>query len=46
MRKRIDPALRRHQDYLRLKALRTAKTYEARLKSLRRMAVKRVLGLA
>lgn len=45
MRKRIDPALRRHQDYLRLKALRTAKTYETRLKSLRRKEVKRVLGL-
>ena len=45
MRRRIDPARRRHQDYLRLKALRTARVYEARLKSLRRREVRRVLAL-
>lgn len=32
-------------DYLRLKALNTARVYEARLKALRRREVKRVLGL-
>lgn len=44
-RRHIDPALRRHMDYLRLKALRTARVYEARLKALRRREVRRVLAL-
>lgn len=45
MRKTIDPARRRHQDYLRIKALRAARVYETRLKTLRRKEVKRVLNL-
>lgn len=45
MRRRIDPAVRRHQDYLRLKALKAAKIYEARLRRFRRAEVRRVLGL-
>ncbi len=45
MRRRIDPARRRHQDYLRVKALRAARVYEARLKALRRKEVRRVLAL-
>lgn len=44
-RRRIDPALRRHMDYLRLKALRTSLVYERRLKVLRGREVRRVLGL-
>ena len=45
MRRRIDPAVRRHQDYLRLKALKAAKIYEARLRRFRRAEVRRVLSL-
>ena len=45
MRRRISPAMRRHLDYLRLKALRVAQAYESRLKRLRRAEVRRVLGL-
>ena len=35
MKKRIDPAQRRHQDYLRRKALKAARYYDGRLCSLR-----------
>lgn len=45
MRKKINPATRRHLDYLRLKALRTAAAYETRLRKCRRAEVKRVLEL-
>lgn len=45
MKKRIDPAQRRHQDYLRRKALKAARYYDGRLRSLRSAAVKDVLSL-
>lgn len=37
--------MRRHMDYLRLKALKTAGVYETRLKALRRSEVRRVLAM-
>lgn len=44
MKKRIDPAQRRHQDYLRRKALKAARYYDGRLCSLRSRNVKGVLS--
>lgn len=44
MKKRIDPAQRRHQDYLRRKTLKTARYYDGRLCSLRSSNVKGVLS--
>ena len=45
-RKRITPAERRHQDYLRRKGLRVASVYEGRLEADRRKELRRVLRLA
>lgn len=45
MKKKITPAQRRHQDYLRLKGLKVGKVFESRLMKLRRAEVKRVLEL-
>lgn len=45
MKKRITPAQRRHQDYLRKKGLAVGKTYMTRLAKLRHGEVKRVLEL-
>lgn len=44
MKKRIDPAQRRHQDYLRRKTLKAARYYDGRLCSLRSRNVKGVLS--
>ena len=44
MTRRIDPAQRRHQDYLRRKALKAARYYDGRLCSLRSRNVKGVLS--
>ena len=44
MKKRIDPAQRRHQDYLRRKSLKAARYYDGRLCSLRSRNVKGVLS--
>jgi len=45
-KKRITPAERRHQDYLRRKTLRVASVYETRLERDRRSELRRVLRLA
>ena len=45
-KKRITPAERRHQDYLRRKTLRVASVYETRLERDRRAELRRVLRLA
>ena len=44
-KRKISPAERRHQDYLRRKALKVGHHYEARLVKLRRKEVQRVLDL-
>ena len=45
-KKRITPAERRHQDYLRRRTLKVATVYEARLEADRRRELRRVLGMA
>lgn len=45
-RKRISPAERRHQDYLRRKTLNVGSAYETRLAKSRRKELRRVLALA
>lgn len=45
MKKRITPAQRRRQDYLRRKGLKVGEVYVSRLKALRRREVRRVLGV-
>lgn len=45
-KKRITPAERRHQDYLRRKTLRVASVYETRLAKDRRKELRRVLDMA
>jgi hypothetical protein len=45
-KKRITPAERRHQDYLRRKTLRVASVYETRLEAARRKELRRVLAMA
>ena len=45
MRKKITPAQRRHNDYLRRKGLKTGLIYEDRLRKLRRKEVRRLLSL-
>lgn len=45
-KKRITPAERRHQDYLRRKTLRVASVYETRLEADRRKELRRVLAMA
>lgn len=45
-KKRITPAERRRQDYLRRKTLRVASVYETRLEADRRKELRRVLALA
>lgn len=45
-RKRISPAERRHQDYLRRKTLKVGSAYETRLAKDRRKELRRVLALA
>jgi len=44
-KRRISPAARRHQDYLRRKGLKTGAVYEARLARARAHEVKRVLAV-
>ena len=45
-KKRITPAERRHQDYLRRKTLQVASVYETRLEAARRKELRRVLAMA
>ena len=45
-RKKITPAERRHQDYLRRKTLRVASVYETRLEVARRKELRRVLAMS
>ena len=46
VKKRITPAERRHQDYLRRKTLKVASVYEVRLEADRRKELRRVLNMA